>query len=72
MVYEYKVGKPKRKMKQVIKWLENCIFVRDCTECPYGENNFQCQEQLRTEALYYLRQTLERSSRGQDSGFRGQ
>lgn len=57
----YVIARPKRKMKQVIKCLENCIFENKCEGCSYGEYNFRCQEQLRTEALWYLKQTLEKS-----------
>ena len=56
-------GKPRRKMKNVVKYMRNCLHNTDCGICPYREHGDACTLVLINDALYYLEQTLEKSER---------
>ena len=64
------IPKPKHKMKTLIKYMEQCYFGAGCTGCPYDEGSIftaKCRTAMMQDALYYLRQTLEKSE-GKDEG----
>ena len=54
--------KPKYKMKTVVKNMERCVSYGKCDECLY-KNDPHCRTALIFDAMYYMKQTLERSSR---------
>ena len=53
--------KPSVKMKTVTKQIEHCLEV-DCKGC-YLKDQEHCIEYLMMDALWYLKQTLEKSGR---------
>lgn len=53
--------KPSVKMKTVTKQIEHCLEV-DCKGC-YLKDQEHCIEYLMMDALWYLKQTLEKSER---------
>ena len=58
------VLKPGRKMKTVAVRIERCLQ-NDCAGCWLKDDQF-CQDKLMYSALYYLKQTLEKSERRND------
>lgn len=54
--------KPKHRMKKLIKVIDNCISYNDCRGCGHITYS-NCQQMLMKDALYYLRQTLEKSEK---------
>ena len=59
-------GKPRRRMKTVVKYMRNCLHLTDCLSCAYAEYGEACQLILINDALYYLEQTLEKSEGKKD------
>lgn len=56
--------KPDRKMKTVAFRMEKCLQ-NDCAGCWLKEDQ-HCQDKLMYSALYYMRQTIEKSERKKD------
>ena len=63
MTYQSQTQKPKYKLKTIVKFAEKCILYNDCKGCGYKKFD-HCQIMLCEAMLYYLRQTLEKSERG--------
>ena len=55
------IPKPKVKMKTVTRQLEKCLE-ENCRSC-YLKSEEHCQIYLMQDALYYLRMTLEKSTK---------
>lgn len=55
--------RPKIRMKTVVRLLDRCLHYGDCSGCPYGDAGTGCRGRLAEDALYYLRQTLEKSEK---------
>ena len=63
----FKIPKPKRKMKTLVRYMEQCIFTSDCVGCPYDDGTYmteRCRSQMLIDSFYYLRQTVEKSEKG--------
>ena len=63
MNYRVEIPKPEKKMKTVAKQMEDCIYFNNCKDC-WLKGERICQGKLFSAALYYLRQILEKSERG--------
>ena len=54
------MNKPTRKMKTIVRQLEQCLYYNDCRKCWLGKYS-NCRDLLMADGLYYLKMALEKS-----------